>query len=99
MDLSEIQNGKNLLYSMMNDMGTYDISGSNSIAGRTRDDINSGSRRSGDDSKNGSKQGNTISEVVHNTFNIKGSNPKEIADEISRALQNQVDRRKAKWAL
>lgn len=38
--------------------------------------------------------GNTI----QNTFNITGDNPKEIANEVSRILQQQVERRGAAWA-
>lgn len=35
--------------------------------------------------------------VNNNTFNVTGNNPREIADEISRILQNQVERRDAAW--
>lgn len=35
----------------------------------------------------------------NNTFNITGDNPKEIAEEVSRILQNKVERRDAAWAL
>lgn len=37
--------------------------------------------------------------VNNNTFNIKGDNPKEIANEVSKILQNQVERDDAVWAL
>lgn len=33
----------------------------------------------------------------HNVFNINGSNPKEIADEISRILQTEIERTNAVW--
>jgi hypothetical protein len=99
LDLSEIQNGKNRLSNMMSDVDSYDISGSNSIANRTRDEINRDSNRSLGNSKDGSGQGVSNSEVINNTFHITGANAKEIADEVSRVLQIQVDRRKAKWAL
>lgn len=33
-----------------------------------------------------------------NTFNITGSNPKEIAEEVSNIIQRQVERRDASWA-
>jgi hypothetical protein len=33
-----------------------------------------------------------------NTFNITGDDPKTIAEEVSKVLQNQVDRRNAVWA-
>lgn len=35
--------------------------------------------------------------VNNNTFNINGSNPKEIADEISRILQTEIERTNAVW--
>lgn len=36
--------------------------------------------------------------VTNNTFNITGDNPREIAEEVSRILQSQVERRGAVWA-
>ena len=36
--------------------------------------------------------------VNNNTFNITGDDPKAIADEVSRILQNKVERRDAAWA-
>lgn len=36
--------------------------------------------------------------TVNNTFNISGDNPRAIADEVSRVLQMQVERRGAVWA-
>ncbi len=99
LDLSEIQNGKGRLSSMMSDIDSYDISGSNSIASRTRDEINRDSKKLSDVTKGGSQQEAGSSEVINNTFNITGANAKDIADEVSRVLQIQVDRRKAKWAL
>ena len=35
----------------------------------------------------------------NNVFNISGSDPREIADEVSNILQKQIDRRNAAWAL
>lgn len=99
LDLSEIQNGKNRLSNMMSDIDSYDISGSNSIANRTRDEINRDFAKLSNNSKDGSGQGVSNSEVINNTFHITGANAKDIADEVSRVLQIQVDRRKAKWAL
>lgn len=99
LDLSEIQNGKNKLRDMMSGINGYNLSGSNGIASRTRDEINKDARRITNDIRNSPSQGAPVSEVINNTFNITGSNAKEIADEVSRVLQIQVDRRKAKWAL
>ena len=69
------------------------------MAARTRDEINRDSSRSLNNLKDGSSQGVSNSEVINNTFHITGANAKDIADEVSRVLQIQVDRRKAKWAL
>ena len=90
---------KNRLSNMMSDVDSYDISGSNSIANRTRDEINRDLTKFSNNSKDGSGQGVSNSEVINNTFHITGANAKDIADEVSRVLQIQVDRRKAKWAL
>jgi len=99
LDLSEIQNGKNRLRGIMGDINGYNLSGSNQIASTTRDEINKDSRRFGNNNNNVNSNNLPTSEVINNTFNITGSNAKEIADEVSRVLQIQVDRRKAKWAL
>ena len=98
LDLSEIQNGKNRLYSMIRDMDSYNISGSNTIANRTRDEINSKPKATRDSQSAIENDKNAPVEVMNNTFNITGSDPKAIADEVSRVLQIQIDRRKAKWA-
>ena len=34
----------------------------------------------------------------YNTFNITSNNPKEVANEVSKILQNQVSRRETVWA-
>jgi len=98
LDLSEIQNGKNRLYSMIGDMDSYNISGSNTIANRTRDEINSKPKVTKDSQSAIENDKNAPVEVMNNTFNITGTDPKAIADEVSRVLQIQIDRRKAKWA-
>ena len=41
---------------------------------------------------------NNESVVNNNTFNISGSNPKEIADEINKILQEQMVREDSVWA-
>jgi phage-related protein len=103
LDLSEIQNGKKRLFDMMNSDTTYDIgNGSSKIAISARDNINKKVRSSSptsDDSNSETLKTSQTNENTYNTFNISGSDPKAIADEVSKVLQNQVDRRKAKWAL
>ena len=41
---------------------------------------------------------NTVANSINNTFNISGDNPKEIANEVSRIIQKQIDRRDSVWA-
>ena len=36
--------------------------------------------------------------TINNTFNITGDNPREIAEEVSKIIQSQVERRGATWA-
>lgn len=53
-----------------------------------------------DDLKNlvkNAKNGDEITNV-HNTFNIKSDNPKEVAEEVSRKIQRQIERKDAVWA-
>jgi len=99
MDLSEIQNGKNMLLSMMKEFDGYGIAGSNSIAGSARDQINKVVAANRSNNPSSTVEGNDTSGTINNTFNIQGSNPKEIAAEVSKVLQIQVNRRNAKWAL
>ena len=35
--------------------------------------------------------------TIENHFNITGDNPREIANEVSRIIQNQINRRSATW--
>ena len=48
------------------------------------------------------KLGNLLSgekkTTINNYFSITGDNPREIANEVSRILQQQVERRDAVWA-
>lgn len=52
-------------------------------------------------SQNGSTTNNSYdqsTQTINNTFNITGDNPKEIANEVSKILQHQVNRRSVTWA-
>ena len=95
LDLSQIQNGSNLIKSMF---GTTSVGMSRSIGmssaiSRTMNDkIVSAEKQTGIT--------NDDHTVTNNTFNINGSdsNPREIAQEISKILNKQYERRSAAWA-
>ena len=52
--------------------------------------------------QNGGTTTNSYDQSMHasnyNTFNITSNNPKEVANEVSKILQNQVSRRETVWA-
>lgn len=100
MDLTEIEAGANQIYSMMKDIDGIDIQGSNKIASRTQESIKfTKSSQESKDINDPTKVGdNQATSVINNTFNISGTNAKEIADEVSRAIQKQIVRRRAEWA-
>lgn len=96
LDLSNIQNGSKQLDGMMSG---YSISGSINKANMAAGAM--GYNQSLASQSSGQRAGVTnqpISPVQQNTFNITGSNPKEIANEVSRILQKQVERRDIAWA-
>lgn len=101
MDLSGIQNGANQLSKMMSDADGYNMSASVRLANKAADGM---SYRKSDElsvldnlakTVKGMERGNNSS--FTNTFNITGDNPKEIAEEVSRIIQKQVDRKGATW--
>lgn len=103
MDLSNIQNGANQLFSMMKSVGGYSLSGSLDIANRTGSRINEVRSKATDNSSVLDKISDAVGSFnggnsFENTFNITGSNPKEIAEEVSNIIQRQVERRDASWA-
>ena len=91
LDLSDIQNGVGQMNSMLNNSiaATRSTTLANSISGH----INSSS--SGNVSNVSNNTNNT--EII-NHFNITGDNAKDIANEVSRILQKQMERREAVWA-
>lgn len=103
MDLSNIQNGANQLFSMMKSVDGYSLSGSLDIANRTGNRINEVRSKATDNSSVLDKISDAVGNFnggnsFENTFNITGSNPKEIAEEVSNIIQRQVERRDASWA-
>lgn len=103
MDLSNIQNGANQLYRMMNGVNGYAVSGSVNIANQTANQMNRRASNNNDSTNSAIDGLNKIikeldlnpSKTFENTFNISGNNPKEIAEEVSRIIQKQVERRDA----
>ena len=105
MDLSEIQNGTNQLYSMMNDVNGYALSGSIGIAGTTAAGMNQMKAFGEIDPTElalnnlmNAISGMPTGDTYDNKFYITGDNPQEIAEEVSRILRLQVERRNAVWA-
>jgi len=103
MDLTDIQNGTGRIGEMMDG---YAVSGSVNLAGMTAKDMSGYTVQSDDLMLDAiRKLQNTLSGFLdeprieqNNTFSISGSDPKEIADEVSHILQQQVERRSAVWA-
>ncbi len=105
MDLSDIQSKTNQLYTMMDDVNGYSINGSYGMANTIANGMNKSQSTVIDRDAILDKLSQSIekleanpSKVFENTFNITGNNPREIADEISRIIQRQVERRDASWA-
>lgn len=107
MDLSNIQNGANQLYRMMDGVNGYAVSGSVNMANQTANRMSRRTSKNNDDPTSAAIDG--LNKVVNelasnpaktfeNTFNISGNNPKEIAEEVSRIIQRQVERRETSWA-
>lgn len=104
MDLSNVRKGSEQLFKMMNNIDGYSLSGSLNVANRTGNSINETRNNKVNSQNEGidkfsdilakSNSGNSFT----NTFNITGSNPKEIAEEVSNIIQRQVERRDASWA-
>ncbi len=103
MDLTDIQNGADEIGNMMNG---YSIAGSLDLANATASAMNRNAANMNDSTLNAiGKLQSTLSNLLskpsieqNNHFDIRGDNPKEIADEVSHILQKQVERRNATWA-
>ena len=104
-DLTNVKSGGRQLNGILTDMTNKSIglSGSVSLA----NSVSSGMRSSMEvqDSSVVDSIKNLIntlkdndSATMNNTFNINGTNAKEIASEVSKILQTQVERRAASWA-
>ena len=105
LDLSDIESGATRIDKLSNSWNGYSIDGTVNLAKTTMGSLplqpNSTSLTASmlEQIK---KLGNTMSgekkTTITNNFSITGDNPREIANEVSRILQQQVERRDAVWA-
>lgn len=95
MDLSEIQNGTNKINNMMSSLNGYEVRGDAGMTSELYSSVKSNKKQL---SAAAVSNNTTNNDTVYNTFNITGTNAKEIADQVAAELQKQVDRRKTKWA-
>ena len=104
-DLTNVKSGGRQLNGMLTDMTNKSIGLSSSVS--LANSVSSGMRASMEvqDSSVVDSIKNLIntlkdndSATMNNTFNINGTNAKEIASEVSKILQTQVERRAASWA-
>ncbi len=103
LDLSEIQNGVHGISKMMSG---YTVAASMNLAEVTAKSMGAVTTQNDDITLDAIKKlQDTLSEFMerpgieqHNTFSITGSDPREIADEVSHILQQQIERKGATWA-
>ena len=106
-DLSEIQNGIDETDSLLNGLNGNRISTSFELANQAQNHMEyAGTQADNNQMKVAVEQlnkavdnlGKNSGNTIENTFNIRGSNPEEIAEEVSNILQRQIERRDATWA-
>ena len=105
LDLSDIESGATRIDKLSDSWNGYSIDGTVNLAKTTMGSL---PLQSNNASLTASmleqlkKLGNTMSgekkTTITNHFSITGDNPREIANEVSRILQQQVERRDAVWA-
>lgn len=107
LDLSEVERGASKLGEMSNDWDSVSVEATANVANKAAAGFNTARAASLADNQNGldllksaiSALNNADTGVTqNNTFNITGGDPRAIADEVSRVLQMQVERRGAVWA-
>jgi len=94
LDLSEIQNGSNQIGSMLD--SNYALKTSMDNARKVSAGVLSG-KISALDAVNGATNNTTVNEITNN-FNITATDPQGTADEVSKIIQRQVERRDSVWA-
>lgn len=106
LDLSNIQNGAKMLYSMVGGLNQYQLGGSFNIAAQMQMNIDAQRATPVDDTTaiaiDDLKK--AIEDLVRNppahndnTFNITSDDPEEIAEYVSSRIQRDVERRAAVW--
>ena len=95
-DLSEIQNG-NRVHALL-DTNDYSLSGSIAQANSAARTMNSSGYVTARVDGTKPTQPSQAGDVINNTFNIQSDNPREVAEEVSKIIQTQINRRHAKWA-
>ncbi len=102
-DLTEVQNGAGRISGILDGVS---LSGSDGLAQMAAKGMSKLNARTDDspvwDAINDLKEtlkglSGTQGDTYNNTFHIQGSSPKEIADEVSHIIQQQVERRRAAW--
>ena len=92
LDMSEVNAGLSNLHAVLNS-NTMGVSASLAVKA-------SRGLRTGGRSQNGSSANynyDNSQHTIENHFSITGDNPRQIANEVSRILQRQVNRRNATW--
>lgn len=103
MDLSDIQNGTNKLNSIMDNVDDFTVEGSTRKATdiynsmKFKESRNAKSGNTNKNETNGIEQGGS-GDNISMVFNISGSNPKEIAKQVSQEISNQMNRKRAAFA-
>ena len=92
LDMSEVNAGLSNLHTVLSS-NTMGVSASLAVK------ASRGFKTSGTSQNGGPINYNydTSQHTIENHFNITGDNPRKIASEVSRILQNQVNRRNAIW--
>ena len=91
LDLTDIENGVSTMNGMFGSE-TVNANGSAQLASKiagTSAEIQNGA--------NSYNSTNNNQQIINNEFHITGDNPKEIADEVSKIIQKQADRRGSLW--
>ena len=95
LDLTNIQNGIGAMNGMLS--GDYSVDASANYARQVADSEYASSASTSSSGVATSTTNNT-DQSISNVFNISGDDPREIAEEVSRIIQQQIGRRNTVWA-
>lgn len=95
LDLTNIQNGIGAMNGMLS--GDYSVDASANYARQVADSEYASSASASSAGVATSTTNNT-DQSISNVFNISGDDPREIAEEVSRIIQQQIGRRNTVWA-